>query len=103
MSSWRLQYEWNDLESAAHHLKIGIEQSERIGNLLIQGDGLRTLSIVQQASGNPGAALATLKKADQLTESRQVAPSRASATLPATSGLHWRKRIWPRPGFGLSK
>jgi len=69
-----LLYEWNDLESAAHHLQIGIEQSKRIGNPLIQSDGLRTLAIVQQAGGEPDAALSTLQKADQLAESHQVSP-----------------------------
>jgi LuxR family transcriptional regulator, maltose regulon positive regulatory protein len=69
-----LLYEWNDLESASHHLKAGIEQSQQIGNLLIQSDGLRTLALVQQASGELEAAHATIQKADQLAESRQVSP-----------------------------
>lgn len=69
-----LLYEWNDLESAAHHLDIGIEQSRQTGNLLIQSDGLRTLAAVQLACGEPDAALTTLQKADQLADSYQVAP-----------------------------
>ncbi len=67
-----LLYEWNDLESAALHLKTGIEQSQRTGNLLIQSDGLRTLAIVQLASGETNAALATIQEADRLAESSQV-------------------------------
>ncbi len=69
-----LFYEWNDLASATQHLKIGIELSQRIGNLLIQNDGYRTLAIVQQACGEPTAALTTLQKAHQLADNRQVAP-----------------------------
>ena len=69
-----LLYEWNDLESAAEHLQIGIEQSQRIGNPLIQSDGYRTLAIVQQGRGEPDAALSTLQKADQLADSHQVSP-----------------------------
>lgn len=69
-----LLYEWNELESAANHLQVGIEQSQQIGNLLIQSDGLRTLAAVQLALGEPDAALATLQKADQWANSRQVAP-----------------------------
>ena len=67
-------YEWNNLESAANHLQIGIELSQRTGNLLIQSDGYRTLAIVQMASGELNAALSTLQKADQMAESRQVTP-----------------------------
>ena len=69
-----LLYEWNDLVTAAQHLEIGIELSQRTGNLLIQSDGYRTLAILQQACGEPSAALTTLQKADQLADSRQVAP-----------------------------
>jgi ATP/maltotriose-dependent transcriptional regulator MalT len=69
-----LLYEWNDLETAAYHLQAGIEQSQQIGNLLIQSDGLRTLALVQQARGEPDLADATLQKADRLAESRQVSP-----------------------------
>jgi LuxR family maltose regulon positive regulatory protein len=69
-----LLYEWNDLEAAAHHLQIGIELSQRTGNQLILSDGYRTLAMVQLASGEPDAALSTLRKADQLADSRQVTP-----------------------------
>jgi LuxR family maltose regulon positive regulatory protein len=66
--------EWNDLESAAHHLQTGIEQSQRTTNQLILSDGYRTLALVQLASGEGEAALSTLQKADQLADSRQVTP-----------------------------
>jgi LuxR family maltose regulon positive regulatory protein len=69
-----LLYEWNDLEAAAEHLQIGIELSQRTGNLLLQSDGYRTLAIVQLASGEANMALSTLQKADQLANSRQVSP-----------------------------
>jgi LuxR family maltose regulon positive regulatory protein len=67
-------YEWNDLETAAEHLQIGIEQSKRTGNPLIQSDGYRTLAVVQQNRGDPDAALSTLQQSDQLVDSRLVSP-----------------------------
>ena len=99
-----LLYEWNDLESAAHHLQIGIEQSQRTGNLLIQSDGYRTLAIVQQACGEPNTALSTLQKADQLAGSHQVAPltrlrnaachvQLALAQDDLASGLYWAEQV----------
>jgi LuxR family maltose regulon positive regulatory protein len=69
-----LLYEWNDLEAAAHHLQIGIELSQRTGNLMILSDGYRTLAMLQQALGEPQAALATLQMADQLTYEHEVTP-----------------------------
>ena len=66
--------EWNDLEAAAHHLQIGIELSQRTANQLILSDGYRTLAMVQLASGEPDAALSTIRKADLLADSRQVTP-----------------------------
>jgi LuxR family maltose regulon positive regulatory protein len=69
-----LLYEWNDLESATHQLQIGIELSQRTGNLLIQSDGYRILAIVQMASGSPDAAMATIQKAHELASSHQVSP-----------------------------
>ena len=69
-----LSYEWNDLETAAEHANIGIEQSQRTGNPLIQDDGYRTLAVIQQGRGDPAGALSALQKADQLAESRQVYP-----------------------------
>jgi LuxR family maltose regulon positive regulatory protein len=69
-----LLYEWNELESATEHLQIGIEQSKRSGNPLIQSDGYRTLAVVQLGRGEPEAALATLQQSDQLADSHQVSP-----------------------------
>jgi len=45
--------EWNDLDSAAEHLNIGIELSQRTANQLILSDGYRTLAMVQLAWVNP--------------------------------------------------
>jgi LuxR family maltose regulon positive regulatory protein len=69
-----LLYEWNDLESAAEHVRIGIELSQRTGNPLIQSDGYRTLALVQQGCGEMDAANSTLQKADRLADSCQVSP-----------------------------
>jgi LuxR family maltose regulon positive regulatory protein len=77
-----LLYEWNDLETAARHLEIGIQQSERMGNILIQSDGYRALAALQQARGDYTGAMATLQQADQLAESHQASP--ANRALNAT-------------------
>jgi ATP/maltotriose-dependent transcriptional regulator MalT len=69
-----LLYEWNDLESAARHLQIGIELSQRTGNLMILSDGYRTLAMLQPARGEKEAALATLQLAHQLAYEHEVTP-----------------------------
>ncbi len=69
-----LLYEWNDLQAASEHAQIGIEQSQRIGNPLIQSDGYRTLAVIQQSLGQPDAALSMLRRADELAEGQQVSP-----------------------------
>ena len=69
-----LLYEWNDLAAARRQLELGIELSQRTGNLSFQSDGYRTLALVQQACAEPQAALSTLQKADQLVAGRQVSP-----------------------------
>ncbi len=69
-----LLYEWNDLEAAARHLQIGIELSQRTGNLMILSDGYRTLAVLQQARGEPEAAQATLQLADRLAQEHEVTP-----------------------------
>ncbi len=68
-------YEWNDLEAAARHLEIGIQQSERMGNIPIQSDGYHALTILQRATGDYQGALDTLHKADQLAEMHQGSPA----------------------------
>ena len=69
-----LYYEWNQLDSAIQEAQIGIEQSQQTGNPLILCDGYRILAIIHQARGEPGAALSTLKKVDQMVDSHQVSP-----------------------------
>jgi len=69
-----LLYEWNDLESAARHLQIGIGLCQRTGNLMILSDGYRMLALLQQARGEPEAALATLQLAHQLAYDHEVTP-----------------------------
>ena len=69
-----LHYEWNRLKLASQEAKIGIEQSQRIGNPLILCDGYRIEAIINQALGDPEAAMSSLKKADQLVENQQVSP-----------------------------
>ena len=69
-----LLYEWNDLDSAAHHLKAGIELSQRTGNWLIQSDGYRALSLVQLAAGESNVAHNTLENAHHLARSHEVTP-----------------------------
>lgn len=69
-----LLYEWNDLPAAAEHLNIGIQFSQRTGNLPIQSDGYRMLAILQQAMGDPAAAVCAIQTSDQLAASHDVAP-----------------------------
>jgi len=69
-----MYYEWNQLDLASQEAQIGIEQSQRTGNPLILCDGYRIKAIIQQGLGDPEAALATLKKADQLVDNHQVSP-----------------------------
>jgi len=66
--------EWNDLESAGRHLQIGIELSQRTGNVLIQSDGYRTLAILKQACSDSSAALSALNKLDELAGGHEVSP-----------------------------
>ena len=68
-------YEWNDLEAAARHLEIGIQQSERMGNIPIQSDGYHALAVLQRATDDYQGALDTLQKADQLAEMHQGSPA----------------------------
>jgi LuxR family maltose regulon positive regulatory protein len=69
-----LLYEWNDLEAAARHLQIGIDLSQRTGNLMILSDAYRSLAILQQARREPNAAQATLQLADRLAYEHEVTP-----------------------------
>jgi LuxR family maltose regulon positive regulatory protein len=69
-----LYYEWNQLELASREAKLGIEQSQRIGNPLILCDGYRIKAIIDLALGDSEAAHSTLNKADQLVENQQVSP-----------------------------
>ena len=69
-----LLYEWNDLESAAEQIQMGIELSQRTGNWLVQCDGYRSLALLQLASGESDAAEAILQKAHQLTRDHEVNP-----------------------------
>lgn len=56
-------YEWNDLEAAARHLEIGIQQSGRMGNIPIQSEGYYALATLQRATGDYQGTLDTLLKA----------------------------------------
>ena len=69
-----LLYEWNDLEPAVHHLHIGIELSQRTGNLMILSDAYHSLAILQHARGEAEAAQATLQLADRLAYDHEVTP-----------------------------
>ncbi len=69
-----LLYEWNDLEAAANHVQLGIELSQRTGNLEIQTGGYRTLARLKQAQGDASAALDALQKAHQLARHNDLPP-----------------------------
>ena len=99
-----LNYEWNKLDQALSEAQNGVEQSLQTGNPLLQNDAYRILAVIQQACGDPQAALSTLQKADQLADSHQVSPlgsmriaachvqiALAQRNLP--SALYWAERV----------
>ncbi len=70
----RLLYEWNDLDTAADHLRQGIALNER-GSPEFRAGGLGTLALVEQARGDGAAAQEALRKAAQLLENPDISPA----------------------------
>jgi LuxR family maltose regulon positive regulatory protein len=76
----RLLYEWNDLDTAADHLRQGIELSQR-GSPEFQAGGYGTLALVEQARGNGAAAQDVLQEAARLFENADISPATRLAVL----------------------
>jgi LuxR family maltose regulon positive regulatory protein len=70
----RLLYEWNDLDTAADHLRQGIALNER-GSPEFQAGGYGTLALVEQARGDEAAVREALHKAARLLENPDISPA----------------------------
>lgn len=78
--------EWNDIDSAARHLREGIELGERGGNVEAVLDGHIALSRTQQALGDESAA-GTLDKAKRLARRHGIDAWIRRIEL-------WQARLW---------
>jgi LuxR family maltose regulon positive regulatory protein len=58
----KVHYEWNDLDSAAHYLRQGIEYGQRGGLVGLEINSLTTLAFTLQAQGDPSGADAIIKE-----------------------------------------
>jgi LuxR family maltose regulon positive regulatory protein len=79
----RLLYEWNDLDSAAEHLRQGIALARRGGSVEFLCGGTSSLALVEQARGNASAAQETLQRADDLAKDADISPPTRLANLAA--------------------
>lgn len=88
----RLMYEWNDLDAAAHYLKIGRELSNlwEIGD--IQALACISLALVRQVQGESAAVRDLMRQAGQAIQRRVLSPS--------TFGLikSYQARLWVLQG-----
>jgi LuxR family maltose regulon positive regulatory protein len=69
-----LLYEWNDLESAAHHLQRGLRLSQLSGNLELQAGVYRALARAKLAQGDTTGVSDVLDNADHLAQSADFPP-----------------------------
>lgn len=77
----RLLYEWNELDTAAVHMREGLSLSERGGSVEFQVGGNGSLALIEQAQGDTAAAKALVDKVSQLLETSDVPrPTRANST-----------------------
>jgi LuxR family maltose regulon positive regulatory protein len=99
-----LCYEWNDLESAAKHVRQAIELSRLGGHLEVRLTAYRGLAWIKQAQGDAAAANAALQTADDLAREADAPPiARASNAVVHVSialaqndfaaAAHWLDRI----------
>jgi LuxR family maltose regulon positive regulatory protein len=70
----RLEYGANELVQSCRHAEIGIELSRRAGSAEWLVAAKRVLARIQQAIGQPGAALATIGEARELAALARAAP-----------------------------
>jgi LuxR family maltose regulon positive regulatory protein len=69
-----LQYEWNDLETAARHLTQSVELAKRWGNAGIMALSYAALAMVRQACGDLQGAFELLQRADQVARQYTIPP-----------------------------
>jgi LuxR family maltose regulon positive regulatory protein len=82
-----LQYEWNDLDTAARSLQEGIAQCQQTGNASILLMGHITLARVKQAQGDAVGADLLIQKIPQILRSSRLSP------LEAAHGSAWHARL----------
>ena len=91
--------EWNELHTATHHLKKGVELGERGGNVDVVIDGYVTLARIQQALGNGDGATGMLQRAKRLAEKHDMATyvdliNAWQARLWVAQGERWSAARW---------
>ena len=79
-------YEWNDLETAKHHLQIAIELSERVKAARALLFSQVFLSKVLAAQGQLNDALEILRKAEWLVQEHQLPVLRQVAGVSTGGG-----------------
>ena len=82
----QLSYEWNDLDSAVHQLKEGMELAKRISRFDVLVDGYIGLSRVQRARGEVEGALEAAREADGLAQRSGVGEEIVKAAV-------WKARL----------
>jgi LuxR family maltose regulon positive regulatory protein len=82
----QLSYEWNDLDSAAHQLKEGMELARRINRFDTLIDAYIALSRVQRVRGDVEGALEAAQEADRLAHRSGVGEEIVKAAV-------WKARL----------
>jgi len=82
----QLSHEWNDLDSAVHQLKEGMELAERISRFDILVDGYIALSRVQRARGDAEGVLEAACEANRLAHRSGVGEEIVKAAV-------WKARL----------
>jgi LuxR family transcriptional regulator, maltose regulon positive regulatory protein len=82
----QLSYEWNDLDSAAHRLKEGMELARRISRFDTLVDAYIALSRVQRARGDVEGTLEATQEADRLAQRSGVGEEIVKAAV-------WKARL----------
>ncbi len=73
-----LHYEWNELETASHHLSQGLEASQRSGNLEFLIAAYMLQARLNLAQGDPAGASKALQQIQHLEQTHEV-PARTQA------------------------
>ena len=73
-----LQYEWNNLDTAAHYLQEGIAQCQQTGNAAIMLLGHIALARVKQAQGDAEGAYTLIQNIEQVLQTHYFPPHNAA-------------------------